>query len=143
MQRMMTGTPDTFVLPEPEGPPSEQLSPAEWVRKRLFSSVGNGVVTLVLGVLTLYFGYRFFRFVLVTGRWEPVRENLELFMIGTFSRDERWRVVGQSLAMAAGIGLFLGNLGASRREAAERTGEPLAKTTWQTYARRFRKSCAK
>lgn len=134
MQQMMAATPDTFVLPEPEGPPSEKLPPGEWVRKRLFSSAGNGIVTVVLGLLTIYFGYRFFRFVLVTGRWEPVQENLELFMIGTFSREERWRVVGQALAMVAGIGLFLGNLGASRRDAAEQTGEPLEPTSWRTYA---------
>ncbi len=124
---------DGVVVVEPEGPPSEKLPPSQWARKRLFSTPLNSLITLVFGGLALFLGYRFFRFIFLTGRWEPVEQNLELFMIGTFSRDERWRVVGQALLMAAGLGLFLGNLGSARRDAAQQTGEPLVKVGWRTY----------
>lgn len=121
----------------PDGPPSEKLPPGEWVRKRLFPSPINGLITVVLGIISLYLGYRLFRFVFITGRWEPVSRNLELFMIGTFPRgegdDQRWRIFGQMLLMATGVGIFIGAMSANRREVAEETGEPLVRESWRTY----------
>ena len=121
------------VVPD-AGPPEENLTPGEWTRKHLFPSVGNSIVTIVLGVISAYLGYRLFRFIFITGRWEPVGQNLELFMIGVFPREERWRVVTQVLVMSAGVGMALGSLGASRRDQAEQTGEPIVPVRWTTYA---------
>ena len=124
---------DVVVVPD-EGPPEENLTPGEWVRKHLFPSTLSTVLTVVLGVVSLYLGYRLFRFVFITGRWEPVGRNLELFMIGIFPREERWRVVTQVLVMAGGVGMVIGSLGASRQDQAVQTGEPLVRARWTTYA---------
>ena len=43
-----------------------------------------------------------------TANWEPVRANLELFMIGLFPRTERTRLVVQTLMTAGAAGLLLG-----------------------------------
>lgn len=127
------GAEGMVIVPEP-GPPSEKLTPGQWVRKRLFSSTMNSIITILLGALSIFLGYRMLLFVFVTGRWDPVNQNLELFMLGTFPREERWRVIGQVLVMAAGVGLFLGSLAASRRDIAERTGQSVVRERWQTYA---------
>ncbi len=132
-QPIVTMGEDAMVMIPDDGPPEENLTPGEWVRKHLFSSAFNTVLTLVLGVITVYLGYRLFRFVFITGRWEPVSRNLELFMIGVFPREERWRVVTQVLVMAGGIGMVIGSLGASRQDQAEQTGEPLLRERWTTY----------
>ena len=36
--------------------------------------------------------YRLVRYVFVTGRWEIVRVNLKLFMVGRYPADELWRI---------------------------------------------------
>ena len=42
-----------------EEPPSKKLPPGEWVRKNLFNSVMNSIITVVLGTISLYLAYRF------------------------------------------------------------------------------------
>lgn len=90
-----------------EGRP-ERLSASRWVRRHLFNSWYNGVVTVVLGGAIGYLGYRFFGFLFVTGRWDPVTENLTLFMVGRFPRDELWRLVAQVLIWSGALGLAWG-----------------------------------
>ncbi len=132
-QPIVTMGEDVVVL-APEGPPEENLTPGEWVRKHLFAGIGSSIITLLLGAISLYLGYRLFRFLFITGRWEPVSRNLELFMIGVFPREERWRIVTQLLVMSAGVGMLLGSLSASRRDQSEQTGEPAPVVGWKTYA---------
>lgn len=115
----------------PGGP---RLPPLEWVRRNLFNSPLNTVITVVLAPISVYLLYRFFRFVLVTGNWSPVSRNLELFMISQFPRDERWRLVAQAVLAAAAIGLSVGLNGKRARIVAERTGQPLLMRSWRTYA---------
>ena len=57
--------------PEPERPAA--AGPGDWVRHNLFRSVGDGIVTVVSGLVVLYVVYRAVRYVFVTGRWEIVR----------------------------------------------------------------------
>ena len=65
----------------------DRLPPGEWVRKHLFSNRHNSVITVVLGPADLIVGFwRFFAFVFVNARWNPVVSNLTLFMIGRFPR---------------------------------------------------------
>ena len=125
---------DTITIVEEPGPPSEKMTPTEWIRRRLFAGPMNSIITIVLGVVAAVAGYRLFRFVFITGQWEPVRQNFELFMVGLFPREERWRVIAQALLTALGIGLVLGSLRSGRRDVAEETGEPFVTESWRTYA---------
>ncbi|MGF1599923.1 MAG: amino acid ABC transporter permease [Acidimicrobiales bacterium] len=122
------------ILPPDDGPPSEKLPPGLWIRRRLFPGPMNSVLTVVLGAITLYVAYRSLRFVFVTGRWDPVDRNLELFMVGLFPREERWRIVAQLLVMAFGIGLVLGSLRSARRDVAVDTDQPFLTERWTVYA---------
>ena len=113
--------------------PSQKLPPGKWIKKNLFNNTTNTIITVVLLPLALYLFYRTVRYVFITGRWEPVRANLELFMIGTFPREERWRVVAQLLLMSLSGGLVAGLLRSQARDRAEESGEPRTETSWRTY----------
>ncbi len=79
-----------------------------WLRKNLFRSPVDGVVTVVVGVLILVAGYRFLRFVFVTGRWEIVRVNLSLYLTGSWPDDELWRLVVVVIGLATMVGFISG-----------------------------------
>ncbi|HEY3485376.1 MAG TPA: hypothetical protein VGK49_08320, partial [Ilumatobacteraceae bacterium] len=116
---------------------TERLPPGRWIKKRLFSTWYNGVITVVLGAIVLAVAYRLLRFVFVTGQWDAVETNLELFMIGQFPRDERWRIIAQLVVLATAVGLALGNLRAMARDRAQESGMPLQRERWTTYARSY------
>ncbi len=114
-------------------PPSEDLSPGEWVKANLFNSTLNTIITVVLTPIFLYFAYRFFRFVFITGRWEPVERNLTLFMVGQYPREELWRTQAQLILGGLAIGLIIGLVRSRNRDVAEETGVEMVKTGWRTY----------
>ena len=114
-------------------PPTEKLPPGEWVKKNLFSNWYNSLITVVFGALSIYLLYRFLRFLFITGQWEPIEVNLELFMVGLFPREERWRIITQILMMSGVLGWVIGNLKAGAVDRAVETGEDRIETSWQTY----------
>ena len=83
-------------------PTSQSLSPREWVRKNLFSTWYNGILTIiclvtlvqgVLGLISWIFG---------AAQWTVVGVNLRLFFVGQFPADLYWRV-WTSVAIIAGL----------------------------------------
>ncbi len=83
---------------------------SQWLRKNLFRSIGDGIVTVLVGGLSLWVLYRFLRFVFVTGRWDIVRTNLSLFITGSWPDEELWRVVVVVIGLALVGGVVAGNL---------------------------------
>ena len=71
-----------------------------WLRRNLFRSPADGLVTLVAGALSLYVIFQIFQFVFVTGRWEIIQVNLKLLLVGRFPEEQLW-VVGVSLICIA------------------------------------------
>ncbi len=114
-------------------PPSNNQTPGEWVKGNLFNSKLNSAITIILTPIFLYLGYRFLRFIFVTGRWDPVGTNLQLFMFGQYPREEIWRGYGQAALVALAIGLAIGLMKARAKEVSVETGEPMPETSWQTY----------
>jgi general L-amino acid transport system permease protein len=119
-----------------EGPPSPKLPPRQWVRQNLFNSSLNSAITIVFGVVALYLGFRFFRFLFLTAHWEPVRRNLTNFMMGRFPRDEQWRVIVQTYLLAGAAGLAWGAvIGVAR----QRTDEAGVESAEEPLPRRLRR----
>lgn len=114
-----------------------KLSLREWLRKNLFKNRYNSVITILLGGVAVYLGYRFFNFVFFTARWAPVEENLTLFMIGRFPRDEQWRVVAQVLLWSATMGLAWGAAVAGAKVRAVRSGIPYVEDSTLSRVRRY------
>jgi general L-amino acid transport system permease protein len=111
-----------------------------WVRKNLFSTPLNTALTVGLGAAILYAALLVTRF-LTTSNFEILRVNLALFMVGSFPRDQLWRVVVAVLVLAAMAGLAGGLIKAGNRERALQAGLPVVMVRgWQAVAswlRRF------
>jgi general L-amino acid transport system permease protein len=115
-------------LPLPEGPPERRLPPRQWIRENLFGSVFDSVLTVVFGLFLAWAAYRIATFVFVDADWEIIRRNLTTLMVGSFPRDELWRVWAALFVLAASLGFGAGAVGAQRRrEVAEGRAEPAPK----------------
>ena len=79
-----------------------------WLRRNLFRTPVDGVVTVVFGAISLYVVWRLVRFVLVTGRWDIIRVNLRLLMIGRFPEAHVLRLAVTVVVIAAWAGLIAG-----------------------------------
>ena len=102
------------------------MTAVAWARTNLFRNRRDAVTSIVAGAVVGYVLLRVIRFVLVTGRWDVVRDNLSLFLVGRYPVDDQWRVVVALLAIAGVGGLVAGQLAGRRRRAAEAAGEPPA-----------------
>lgn len=104
----------------------------QWLKANLFRNRADSVVTVVAGVLVAYVAFRIGRFVLVTGRWEVIRSNLTLFVVGRYDRDQMWRPAA-SLIVAGGFAGLLAGAIRRRQVIAERApsteGSPGAELT--------------
>ncbi|MFN3255005.1 MAG: amino acid ABC transporter permease [Ilumatobacter sp.] len=112
-------------LAESNAPRHSDQTPQEWVRSNLFNTWYNSIITVVFGALALVLGFLFLRFVFVNARWEPVSDNLELFMVGRFPREDRTRMIVQLLMLSGTIGLFVGWLRQRAQAEAELSGTDL------------------
>ncbi len=136
----MTGsspTPDRPLRPPAGSGPPPRLSATAWARANLFNNRHNSALTVLLGaggLVLMAFGARF---LFVTGQWEPVRTNLTLLMMGTFPREEQWRVVAQVYLLCAAVGLAWGGLGASARDRARAAGVPFSRARLRDGLRRW------
>ncbi len=112
------------------------MSPSKWVRRNLFRSPLDGILTVVVGGSAIYVLYRLLRFVLVTGRWTIVRDNLSLFIDNNWPVDQLWRVTVFMVLGALGVGIAVGyNAARSREEPTYEapTGNPWARLFSRTW----------
>ncbi len=136
----------TTTLPPPETspqgdpsrlPPEMRVSPSTWLRKNLFNTWYNGLVTViavVVGAILVFYGGRF---ILVTGQWEAVQRYLTLLMVGVFPRSELWRLVAQMYIVASALGLAWGTVTARSQDRAEDTGVVSRRPTPLELLRRY------
>ncbi len=73
-------------------PPRTSIGVIGWLRKNLFSTWYNGILTLVILYLVYTVGRGLVTWVLVQARWEVIPANLRLFMVGQFPPQQLWRV---------------------------------------------------
>jgi general L-amino acid transport system permease protein len=102
-------------LPIPEGPPERRLPPREWVRENLFGSAFDAVLTVVFGVFLVWVAYRVGKFIFVDADWEIVERNLTTLLVGSYPRDELWRLWAALFVLTASLGFGAGAIGAQRR----------------------------
>jgi general L-amino acid transport system permease protein len=115
-------------LPVPEGPPRRRLPPRQWVRENLFGSVLDSVLTVVFGLFLAWAAYRIAKFVFVDADWEIIERNLTTLLVGSFPRDELWRLWAALFVLAASLGFGAAAIGAQRRrEVAEGRALPAPK----------------
>lgn len=90
-------------------PPRLSVGPIAWLRKNLFSTWYNVILT-ILAVGLLYALLRpALQWALTEARWGVISANLTLFMVGQYPRDQLWRVwlsiylLGSLLGLSWGI----------------------------------------
>ncbi len=79
-------------------PPDMSISRRAWLRRNLFRSWRDALVTIVLGAVLLWLAVQLLTWALTTARWGVITDNLRLFLIGLYPTEEAWRV-WLSLAM--------------------------------------------
>jgi len=99
------------------------MTAVAWARTNLFRDRRDTATTVVAGAVLSWIAFRAVRFAAVTGRWEVVRDNLGLFLVGRYPADELWRVVVAVVGIALAGGLLAGQLARRRAQAAEAAGE--------------------
>jgi general L-amino acid transport system permease protein len=96
-------------------PARAPLTPGEWIRRNLFNTWFNGVLTVLSAVLILFLGFRLLRFVFVSADWSVFRANLRVYMVGRFPLEEMWRVWAVAFFLGALVGVSRGVLTPPRR----------------------------
>ena len=128
--------PENRAAGEPRGAPPRPTARA-WARENLFNNRHNAVLTVLIGAGVLVLAAYGARFLFVTGQWEPVRTNLTLLMMGTFPREEQWRILVQVYLLCAAAGLVWGGLTASARDHARDADVPFSRAGLRDGVRRW------
>jgi general L-amino acid transport system permease protein len=79
-----------------------------WARRNLFRSPLDGLLTIVFGAVSIWLLYKTFSFIFITGRWDIIRVNLRLLMIGRFPEVHELRLVVTLVCLAAWGGFLAG-----------------------------------
>ncbi|MPY95192.1 MAG: ABC transporter permease subunit [Acidimicrobiia bacterium] len=80
-----------------------------WLRRNLFRGPVDAVVSATGVALALYVLYRAVRFVAVTGRWDVVRLNLKLLLVGRYP-DTHLPRVAVSLVVGTGVAALVAGI---------------------------------
>jgi general L-amino acid transport system permease protein len=116
-------------------PPVRTRDPVRWVRENLFPTWTSSIATLVLAPAIVVTAFRFLRFVLVDARWEVVRVNITLYLIGPFPRGETTRLWIALGILAVALGALAGSVAATARETAAASGRVATTTGWERVRR--------
>ena len=96
------------------GPPRMSVGILGWLRKNLFSTWYNALLTLLSLWLLYTIGSRLLVWAVTTARWGVITTNLRLFMVGPFPPDQVWRVwlclVMSSLLFGLSAGVWGGTV---------------------------------
>lgn len=94
------------------GTPTRSSAAIAWLRKNLFATWLDGVLTVVFGAISLYVAFRFLRFVFVNARWGIIEVNLKLLLIGRWPAAHLLRVAVAVSVLALWGGLIAGLIAA-------------------------------
>ena len=97
------------------GPPITQIGVIGWLRKNLFSSWLNSILTIVLLWILWSAMSQLVVWIFTSARWAVITENLRLFMTGPFPPEQVWRVWLVLVIVSAMMGLTAGVFGGTMR----------------------------
>lgn len=73
-------------------PPPDPPGPIKWIRDNLFGSVFNSILTIVSLVLVYFVLGGVINWLMYTADWRPITQAPLLYAIGSYPREEMWRV---------------------------------------------------
>ncbi|MGL5832018.1 MAG: amino acid ABC transporter permease [Waterburya sp.] len=77
--------------PEPSLPPVSQVSPGGWLKKNLFSTWYNSLLTIVCLALLYWIATSLIDWTFTQAKWSVVTVNLRLFLVGYYPERLIWR----------------------------------------------------
>ena len=78
--------------PSPIPPAIAENSPLEWLRKNLFSTWYNTLLTFILVSIIIWGAKGFLAWALTVAEWKVLQVNWPLFFVGLYPKDEYWRL---------------------------------------------------
>ena len=100
--------------PPPDDGPRVRSGTSVWIRRNLFRSPLDGLMTVVFGAIAAFVLYKTISFVFVTGRWEIIRVNLRLLLDRPLPRRPRAATRRRDRRARAWAGLIAGIVHARR-----------------------------
>jgi len=79
-----------------------------WVRRNLFRTPLDAVLTILFGSLSIYVVIRGLLFVFVNGRWKIIEDNLKLLMVGRWPVEELNAIAVSVVVLGLWAGLIAG-----------------------------------
>lgn len=107
-------------------PPSTSVGVLGWLRKNLFSTWYNALLTVVMLWLIYVVGMGLLNWAFTGARWNVIGANLRLFMVGPYPPDQVWRVWLVVALVSALFGLSAGVFGGTIRTFANSLAAALA-----------------
>ena len=91
----------------PRQPPILLVGPLAWIKNNLFNTVGDAVLTLVVGIIVVVSVIGLIGWTIAQANWYAVTFNLRLIMLGRYEPEAEWRVTILVILSAFVIGLAL------------------------------------
>jgi general L-amino acid transport system permease protein len=110
--------------------------PADWVRKNLFNTWYNSLLTATLAAAILWAVYRLVT-AIAGADLAIIRTNLTLYMVGLFPRNMLWRPALATVLIGVMVGLVAGIAASGARDRAAEAGLPHRETTFGEILLRF------
>ncbi len=89
---------------KPPAPPG----PILWIRKNLFNTWYNSILTILLLIISYFAVTGIFKFIFINADWRPVVNFPILYLVGQFPRDQLWRVALSAAIVSLMFGVSWG-----------------------------------
>ena len=86
-------------------PPVTTVGLLGWLRKNLFSSLGNSVVTVALAILLAWFLFNLGSWVFVEADWTVIISRVPLYIVGLYPYEGYWRLTLCLLLISVLLGM--------------------------------------
>ncbi len=88
-------------------PPLLAVGPLAWIKKNLFNTVGDSILTIVVLFIVGSVGVSFVTWTVGQANWYAINFNIRLLMVGRYEPEADWRVTIVVLLTAFTIGMAL------------------------------------
>ncbi len=99
---MTTSTTETLA------PPTEKYTILGWIKRNLFNSIGDSILTIAAFLLTFVLLKATLSWAFLEADWTVIVDNLKLFMVGRYPVEELWRVWAVLYLLAGVVGFLWG-----------------------------------
>ncbi len=91
----------------PRNPPLLAVGPLAWIKKNLFNTVGDAILTIIVLFVVGALGVSFVNWTIGQANWYAISFNLRLLMLGQYDPTAEWRVTIVVILAAFTVGVAL------------------------------------